>query len=86
MPEAGGTVAEGQHRLFPAAERQQAIGVQHQQVARDEADLLAEGRERADQRIDTEMGVLAQRDDGAEERQPDQPASATALPRSECPS
>ena len=33
---------------------------------------LAERRQRADQRVDAEMGMLAQRDDGAEKRQPDQ--------------
>ena len=65
-------VAEGQHRLLPAAQRQKPVGVEHQDIARDEADLLAERRQRADQGVDAEMGVLAQRDDGAEERQPHQ--------------
>src|SRR6185369_5877417 len=40
-------VAEGQHRLLPAPPRQKPVGVEHQEIADDKADLLAEGRQRA---------------------------------------
>ena len=74
-PEAGAVDAHVDHRLLPASLQEQPRGDEHEELAHDQAGLLAEQRQPLDQRIDAEVPVLAQRDDRAEEGELDeQPA------------
>ena len=61
--------------LLPAALQQQPGGIEHQELADDQAGALAGVGQAPDQHVDAEMAVLAQGDDGAQEGEPDeQPA------------
>ena len=60
------------HGLLPAALEQQPGGVEHEDLGDDQAGALARVRQASDQGIDTEMAMLAQGHDGAQEGQPDE--------------
>ena len=60
------------HGLLPTALEQQPGGVEHEDLSDDQAGALARIRQASDQGIDTEMAMLAQGHDGAQEGQPDE--------------